>query len=62
LRRSLGAVGTSCGDWDRSPIGVASSWKENNPETFFLARPALAAKEEVYTLGGYPQKVGTICD
>jgi dihydroxy-acid dehydratase len=56
----LRAVGMGDEDWDKPQIGVASSWNEITPCNLSLDRLAQAAKEGVYTGGGYPLQFGTI--
>ena len=47
-------------DWDKSQIGIASSWNEITPCNLSLARLAQAAKEGVHSGGGYPLQFGTV--
>ena len=56
----LRAVGLGDDDWDRSQIGVASSWNEVTPCNMPLQRLAKAAKEGVRAAGGFPLEFGTI--
>jgi dihydroxy-acid dehydratase len=56
----LRAVGLGDGDWNRSQIGVASSWNEVTPCNMPLQRLAKAAKEGVRAAGGFPLEFGTI--
>jgi dihydroxy-acid dehydratase len=59
-RGMLRAVGMGDEDWDKPQIGVASSWNEITPCNLSLDRLAQAAKEGVFTGGGYPLQFGTI--
>jgi dihydroxy-acid dehydratase len=59
-RAMLRAVGFGDGDWNRSQIGVASSWNEVTPCNMPLQRLAKAAKEGVRRAGGFPLEFGTI--
>jgi dihydroxy-acid dehydratase len=59
-RAMLRAVGMTDDDWDKSQIGVASSWNEITPCNLSLDRLAKAAKEGVRTAGGFPLEFGTI--
>ncbi|MDQ1635620.1 MAG: dihydroxy-acid dehydratase [Frankiaceae bacterium] len=47
-------------DWNRSQIGVASSWNEVTPCNMPLQRLAKAAKQGVRNAGGFPLEFGTI--
>jgi dihydroxy-acid dehydratase len=47
-------------DFSKPQIGVASSWNEITPCNLSLARLALAAKEGVFSAGGFPMQFGTI--
>ncbi len=59
-RAMLRAVGMGDGDWDKSQIGVASSWNEVTPCNLPLARLAGRAKEGVRAAGGFPLEFVTI--
>src|SRR3974390_1288016 len=59
-RAMLRAVGMGDADWDKSQIGVASSWNEPTPSTRPLARLAGRAKEGVRAAGGFPLEFVTI--
>jgi dihydroxy-acid dehydratase len=59
-RGMLRAVGMDDDDFAKPQIGVASSWNEITPCNLSLARLAKAAKEGVFTAGGYPLEFGTI--
>ena len=59
-RAMLRAVGMGDGDWERSQIGVASSWNEITPCNLSLQRLAKAAKLGVHDAGGFPLEFGTI--
>lgn len=59
-RGMLRAVGMGDADWDKSQIGIASSWNEITPCNLSLARLAQAAKEGVHAGGGYPLQFGTV--
>ncbi len=59
-RGMLRAVGMGDGDWDKPQIGIASSWNEITPCNLSLGRLAQAAKEGVFTGGGYPLQFGTV--
>src|SRR3954454_21684052 len=63
-RGMLRAVGMGEEDWDKPPIGVASSWNEDTPCKLSLDRLAKALKDGVHAAGGYPLEFGTIsvCD
>src|SRR3954451_23876858 len=56
----LRAVGLGDEDWNRSQVGVASSWNEVTPCNMPLQRLAKAAKEGVRAAGGFPLEFGTI--
>src|SRR5271163_2880491 len=56
----LRAVGMDDDDFAKPQIGVASSWNEITPCNLSLDRLAKAAKEGVFTAGGYPLEFGTI--
>ncbi|MGA0932786.1 MAG: dihydroxy-acid dehydratase [Candidatus Nanopelagicales bacterium] len=59
-RGMLRAVGMGDDDFVKPQIGVASSWNEITPCNLSLARLALAAKEGVFSAGGFPMQFGTI--
>src|SRR6187431_429347 len=59
-RGMLRAVGMGDADWNKSQIGIASSWNEITPCNLSLARLAQAAKEGVHAGGGYPLQFGTV--
>jgi dihydroxy-acid dehydratase len=59
-RGMLRAVGMGDADWDKSQIGIASSWNEITPCNLSLDRLARAAKEGVHAGGGYPLQFGTV--
>ncbi len=59
-RAMLRAVGMGDGDWERSQIGVASSWNEITPCNLSLQRLAKAVKLGVHDAGGFPLEFGTI--
>jgi dihydroxy-acid dehydratase len=59
-RAMLRAVGMGDDDWDKSQIGIASSWNEITPCNLSLKRLALKAREGVFEAGGFPLEFGTI--
>ncbi|MFH5823987.1 dihydroxy-acid dehydratase [Georgenia sp. AZ-5] len=59
-RGMLRAVGMGDEDFAKPQIGIASSWNEITPCNLSLNRLAQAAKEGVFTGGGYPMQFGTI--
>src|SRR5581483_11445310 len=59
-RAMLRAIGMTDDDWDRSQIGVVSSWNEVTPCNLPLDRLAKKAKEGVRAAGGYPIEFTTI--
>ena len=59
-RGMLRAVGMGDEDFSKPQIGVASSWNEITPCNLSLARLALAAKDGVFSAGGFPMQFGTI--
>ncbi|WP_166866118.1 MULTISPECIES: dihydroxy-acid dehydratase [unclassified Salinibacterium] len=59
-RGMLRAVGMGDADWNKSQIGIASSWNEITPCNLSLSRLAQAAKEGVHAGGGYPLQFGTV--
>jgi dihydroxy-acid dehydratase len=56
----LRAVGMGDEDFTKSQIGIASSWNEITPCNMSLDRLATAAKEGVFSAGGFPMEFGTI--
>jgi dihydroxy-acid dehydratase len=56
----LRAVGMGDEDFVKPQIGIASSWNEITPCNLSLARLATAAKEGVFSAGGFPMQFGTI--
>ena len=59
-RAMLRAVGMGDGDWDKSQVGVASSWNEVTPCNLPLDRLAKASKRGVKDAGGFPLEFVTI--
>src|SRR3954462_8864304 len=59
-RGMLRAVGMGDEDWEKAPVGVASSWNEITPCNRSLDRLAKAVKDGVHAAGGYPLEFGTI--
>jgi dihydroxy-acid dehydratase len=59
-RAMLRAVGMTDDDWDKSQIGVCSSWNEVTPCNLPLDRLAKQAKEGVRSAGGFPFEFVTI--
>jgi len=59
-RGMLRAVGMGDEDFAKPQIGVASSWNEITPCNLSLERLAKAAKEGVFSAGGFPMQFGTI--
>jgi dihydroxy-acid dehydratase len=59
-RGMLRAVGMGDEDFVKPQIGIASSWNEITPCNLSLARLALAAKDGVFSAGGFPMQFGTI--
>ena len=59
-RGMLRAVGMGDEDFVKPQIGIASSWNEITPCNLSLARLATAAKEGVFSAGGFPMQFGTI--
>jgi len=59
-RGMLRAVGMGDQDFVKPQIGIASSWNEITPCNLSLARLALAAKDGVFSAGGFPMQFGTI--
>ncbi len=59
-RAMLRAVGMTDEDWDKSQVGVASSWNEVTPCNLPLDRLAKRAKDGVRAAGGFPFEFVTI--
>ena len=59
-RAMLRAVGMTDDDWQRTQVGVASSWNEVTPCNMPLARLAQRAKDGVRAAGGFPLEFTTI--
>ena len=59
-RAMLRAIGMSDDDWDKTQVGVASSWNEVTPCNMPLDRLAKQAKLGVRSAGGYPIEFNTI--
>jgi dihydroxy-acid dehydratase len=59
-RAMLRAIGMTEDDWDRSQVGVCSSWNEVTPCNMPLDRLAKRAKEGVRAAGGFPIEFVTI--
>jgi dihydroxy-acid dehydratase len=59
-RSMLRAVGFTDDDFERSQVGVASSWNEVTPCNIHLDKLADAAKAGVRLAGGVPLEFGTI--
>jgi dihydroxy-acid dehydratase len=59
-RAMLRAIGMTDDDWDKSQVGVASSWNEVTPCNMPLERLAKRAKEGVRSAGGFPIEFNTI--
>jgi dihydroxy-acid dehydratase len=59
-RSMLRAIGMTDDDWDRSQVGVASSWNEVTPCNLPLDRLAKRAKVGVRDRGGFPIEFTTI--
>src|SRR3984893_6450807 len=59
-RGMLRAVGMGDDDFDKPPVGVASSWTQFTPCQLSLNRLAKAAKDGVFAAGGYPLEFCTI--
>src|SRR6478609_9231971 len=59
-RAMLRAVGMTDDDWDKSQVGVCSSWNEVTPCNMPLDRLAKRAKEGVRAAGGFPIEFVTI--
>jgi len=56
----LRAIGMSDDDWDKTQVGVASSWNEVTPCNMPLDRLAKQAKLGVHAAGGFPIEFNTI--
>ena len=59
-RAMLRAIGMTDDDWDKTQVGVASSWNEVTPCNMPLDRLAKRAKDGVRHAGGYPIEFNTI--
>ncbi len=59
-RAMLRAIGMTDDDWDKSQVGVCSSWNEVTPCNLPLDRLAKVAKEGVRSAGGFPIEFVTI--
>jgi dihydroxy-acid dehydratase len=59
-RAMLRAIGMTDDDWDKSQVGVCSSWNEVTPCNMPLDRLAKKAKEGVRAAGGFPIEFVTI--
>jgi dihydroxy-acid dehydratase len=59
-RAMLRAIGMTDDDWDRSQVGVCSSWNEVTPCNLPLGRLAKRAKDGVRDAGGFPIEFTTI--
>lgn len=59
-RAMLRAVGMTDDDFEKSQIGVASSWNEITPCNLSLQRLAAGSKDGVRDSGGFPMEFGTI--
>ncbi|MFN8053140.1 MAG: dihydroxy-acid dehydratase [Acidimicrobiales bacterium] len=59
-RAMLRAIGMSDDDWDKTQVGVASSWNEVTPCNMPLDRLAKQAKLGVRAAGGFPIEFNTI--
>src|SRR3954452_22149706 len=59
-RSMLRAVGMGDGDWDKTQVGVASSWNEVTPCNMPLDRLAKRAKVGGRDAGGFPFEFVTI--
>jgi dihydroxy-acid dehydratase len=59
-RAMLRAIGMGDDDWDKSQVGVCSSWNEVTPCNMPLDRLAKAAKLGVRDAGGFPIEFTTI--
>src|SRR5579864_3067014 len=59
-RAMLRAIGMTDDDWDKSQIGVASSWNEVTPCNMSLDRLAKRGKDGIRQAGGFPIEFVTI--
>ncbi len=59
-RAMLRAVGMTDDDFEKSQIGIASSWNEITPCNLSLQRLAAGSKDGVRDAGGFPMEFGTI--
>jgi len=59
-RAMLRAIGMGDDDWDKSQVGVCTSWNEVTPCNMPLARLAQSAKQGVRDGGGFPIEFVTI--
>ena len=59
-RAMLRAIGMTDDDWDKSQVGVCSSWNEVTPCNMPLDRLAKRAKQGVRDAGGFPIEFVTI--
>src|SRR5436305_7961167 len=59
-RAMLRAIGMTDDDWDKSQVGVCSSWNEVTPCNMPLDRLAKRAKEGVRSAGAFPIEFMTI--
>ncbi len=59
-RAMLRAIGMGDDDWDKSQVGVCTSWNEVTPCNMPLARLAQSAKQGVRDAGGFPIEFVTI--
>ena len=59
-RAMLRAVGMTDEDFEKSQIGIASSWNEITPCNLSLQRLAGGSKDGVRDAGGFPMEFGTI--
>jgi dihydroxy-acid dehydratase len=59
-RAMLRAIGMGDDDWDKSQVGVCSSWNEVTPCNLPLDRLAKRAKDGVRAAGGFPIEFVTI--
>ena len=59
-RAMLRAIGMTDDDWDKSQVGVCSSWNEVTPCNMPLDRLAKQAKQGVRDAGGFPIEFVTI--
>src|SRR5436190_11396050 len=59
-RAMLRAIGMTDDDWDKSQVGIASSWNEVTRCNMPLDRLAKRSKEGVRAAGGFPLEFNTI--